>query len=411
MVSQTASAVWVFILTIKNLFVIIKTQPIVYDALGNPTTYRGNTLIWTKISCLASYGSNTFEYNASGIRFKKNNTIYTLDGNKILKETDGTKTISYYYGVDGVVGFNYNGNDYYYRKNLQGDVIEIYRADGAKVANYIYDAWGKVIECFNANSENIATLNPFRYRSYYYDTETNLYYLESRYYDPETGRFISADDTSYLDPESINGLNLYAYCLNNPIRLSDPTGSMPFLIALGLAFLIGATIGAITGATLSAATYAMTTEEDDFDRNEFWAETLSGAVSGAITGGVAGVLSVTGASAGWVLGSYIVAGASGGMAGAIVKNTMLGNDFNTKETGFDIFNNTIWGGIGGAIGGSVEGKIPKVIAKAGKPLGKALNKAILKQIKKAPSSLLENAISEFTNWYSRFIIENTITRT
>ena len=269
-------------MTIKNLFVIIKTQPIVYDALGNPTTYRGNTLTWTKISCLASYGSNTFEYNVSGIRFKKNNTIYTLDGNKILKETDGTKTISYYYGVDGVVGFNYNGNDYYYRKNLQGDVIEIYRADGAKVANYIYDAWGKVIECFNANSENIATLNPFRYRSYYYDTETNLYYLEARYYDPETGRFISADDISYLDPETINGLNLYAYCVNNPVMCYDPSGCFlltAFLICTGLGLAVG------FGAT------AVADYQDDgeiFNGSISTTEYVTNTVLGGAVGAVAG---------------------------------------------------------------------------------------------------------------------------
>ncbi len=75
-----------------------------------------------------------------------------------------------------------------------------------------------------SNNKFIAELNPFRYRGYYYDIETGLYYLNSRYYDPEIGRFINADDISYLDPESINGLNLYAYCVNNPTNLSDETG-------------------------------------------------------------------------------------------------------------------------------------------------------------------------------------------
>ena len=73
----------------------------------------------------------------------------------------------------------------------------------------------------------IAFKNPFRYRSYYLDFETNLYYLNSRYYDPEIGRFINADDISNLTPNILNGLNLYAYCLNNPVNTSDEDGTLP----------------------------------------------------------------------------------------------------------------------------------------------------------------------------------------
>ena len=94
------------------------------------------------------------------------------------------------------------------------------------VGQYAYDTWGNCAILQDTNG--IATLNPFRYRGYYYDTETELYYLKSRYYDPETGRFISPDDISYLDPETIGGLNLYAYCLNNPIMYVDPTGHAPW---------------------------------------------------------------------------------------------------------------------------------------------------------------------------------------
>lgn len=69
-----------------------------------------------------------------------NPTTYTLDGNRILKETDGTKTLTYFYGLNGVVGFRYNNTDYYYVKNVQGDVLAIYNANGTKVASYVYDA-------------------------------------------------------------------------------------------------------------------------------------------------------------------------------------------------------------------------------------------------------------------------------
>jgi RHS repeat-associated protein len=201
-------------------------QTISYDGLGNPTTYRDNTLTWTRVRRLARYGSNTFEYNASGIRTKKNNITYTLDGNKILRETDGTKTLTYYYGNSGVIGFNYNGTNYFYEKNLQGDVTAIYNTSGTKVASYTYDAWGKNLTVTNHTSANIGSINPFRYRSYYYDVETGLYYLQTRYYDPEVGRFINSDAYEYLgDGAELSNYNLFAYCGNNPVNCEDPEGT------------------------------------------------------------------------------------------------------------------------------------------------------------------------------------------
>ena len=98
------------------------------------------------------------------------------------------------------------------------------------MVKYTYDAWGNNVVS-NANNviitdaNHIGNLNPFRYRSYYLDIETNLYYLNNRFYDPETGRFISIDGVEYLDPERINGLNLYAYCGNNPVMRIDPNGN------------------------------------------------------------------------------------------------------------------------------------------------------------------------------------------
>ena len=119
------------------------------------------------------------------MRCKKNDINYTLDGTRIIKQTDGTNTFVFYYGTNGVVGFNLNGNDYYYFKNIQGDVIAIYDSAGTKVASYIYDAWGRNLKATDLNNAKIASRNPFRYHGYYYDTETSLYYLGTRYYDPE----------------------------------------------------------------------------------------------------------------------------------------------------------------------------------------------------------------------------------
>ena len=123
---------------------------------------------------------------------------------------------------------------YTYRKNLFGDIIAIYQGN-TKVAEYAYDAYGNCT--IKLNTANVATLNPFRYRGYYYDSDLGLYYLQSRYYDPQTGRFINADDVSYLDPETIHGLNLYAYCLNNPVMYVGPVGHFA-ITTLGIGAII-----------------------------------------------------------------------------------------------------------------------------------------------------------------------------
>ena len=114
---------------------------------------------------------------------------------------------------------------------------------GSVVVEYKYDAWGNhEAEVAEEEYSVLAEKNPFRYRGYYYDTETNLYYLQTRYYDPEVGRFISRDSIEYAAPESINGLNLYAYCSNNPVMNVDPTGTTEWwewLLAIGLGTISG----------------------------------------------------------------------------------------------------------------------------------------------------------------------------
>ena len=117
---------------------------------------------------------------------------------------------------------------YYYEKNLQGDIVGIMNEAGYKVVSYTYDAWGNPYEpVYSYNSGVSATdranaeLNPFRYRGYYYDVETGYYYLQTRYYNPEWGRFLNADSALY---GNMLGFNLFAYCYNNPVNYFDPTG-------------------------------------------------------------------------------------------------------------------------------------------------------------------------------------------
>ena len=129
-----------------------------------------------------------------------------------------------------MIGVKYSGNTYFYRRDAQGNIIALLDNNGSVVVKYVYDAWGNHIVYNSAGAQNsdaafIGNLNPFRYRGYYYDVETGLYYLQTRYYDPVVCRFISRDSIEYADPETINGLNLYVYCSNNPVMHSDPYGT------------------------------------------------------------------------------------------------------------------------------------------------------------------------------------------
>ena len=110
--------------------------------------------------------------------------------------------------------------EYYYVKNLQGDVIGIVDANGSLVGSYTYNAWGQVI---SSTDNTVTNRNPIRYRGYYYDTESGLYYLQSRYYNPEIGRFISADILLDSNAGILQG-NIFVYCANNPVINSDSTG-------------------------------------------------------------------------------------------------------------------------------------------------------------------------------------------
>ena len=214
-------------------------KAITYDAIGNPLTYDGYTYTWQKGRQLKSISGNgqslSFQYNADGLRTKKTAgskaTEYLYAGGLLISQTDGTDTLSYLYAPNGeMLGVRRNQYNYYFMRNVQGDVIGLYNCYGEINSRYVYDSWGKLISVTDANGNaitsetHIANLNPIRYRGYYYDTETGLYYLQSRYYDPEIGRFLNAD--KYISTgQGLNGCSMFTYCGNNPINNLDPTGS------------------------------------------------------------------------------------------------------------------------------------------------------------------------------------------
>ena len=186
----------------------------------------------------------TFTYNADGIRTSKtvggSEHIYHLNGTQIITETwtQGQEVNIYLYDAEGSpIGMKYRGGnmavgefeEYWFEKNLQGDIVAVYDAAGNKHISYTYDAWGNFsttyYDAYSTTSH--ANLNPFRYRGYYYDSETGLYYVSSRYYDPEIGRWINADGQISGIGGDIVGNNMFAYCMNNPVNMSDPSGNWP----------------------------------------------------------------------------------------------------------------------------------------------------------------------------------------
>ncbi len=268
-----------------------------YDEMGRPTTYRNKAMSWSRYGALTSYNGNTYTYDANGIRLTKTvngvTTKFFIFGTKILGMTIGTNKLRFRYGVNGIQGFSYNGQEYIYRKNIQGDITHIFKLTNgilALAAEYKYDAWGKC-EVTEVDNSGIGEINPIRYRGYYYDTETKLYYLNARYYDPEVGRFISADSTQFLEPNTVNGLNLYAYCGNNPVMGYDPYGT--FFLSL----LIAAVVSAAASALGSIIVQAATTGRVD------WAQVGISALFGAVSG----ALSFTGV--GGIVGQFFIQGA------------------------------------------------------------------------------------------------------
>ena len=223
-------------------------EEITYDTIGNPLHYRdGMTMTWKHGRSLESITKDGerlgwYNYNGDGLRTYKSAAGYgsveyhILDGEYVgQSQTIGGKRYDTLYLYDdggNIIGLQEDGETYYFVRTLQGNVAGILDAEGTQVAMYTYDTWGNVSGVYNGNwqavtdPEHIAVRNPFRYRGYMYDEESGLYYLESRYYDPVTGRFVNAD--GYVSTGTgLMGHNMFAYCNNNPVMYVDPTGARP----------------------------------------------------------------------------------------------------------------------------------------------------------------------------------------
>ena len=207
-----------------------------YDAIGNMLTKGDISYSWTlgrKLSAVNNGKNIRYEYDHTGARIRKtvdnNVTEYRLAGDLLVAEVTNGKETSFVYdsGAD-LVAMIYEGKYYFYVKNLQGDIVSIVDESGTAIVNYSYDSWGRLLQIEGSKKDTIGILNPFRYRGYYYDTETGMYYLKNRYYDPEIRRFISADTMEGITAsmETLHNRNLYSYCNGNPLTRKDYNGTM-----------------------------------------------------------------------------------------------------------------------------------------------------------------------------------------
>ena len=179
-----------------------------------------------------------------------------------------------------MIGFKYNNEIYYYQKNYQNDITGIYDSSYNLVVIYKYDGWGKVLSVVENTTNNIGSINPFRYRSYYYDEETSLYYLNSRYYNPKWCRFINADGIIGAN-QDIYSTNLYIYASNNPVKYFDSDGE--FVLT---AFAICVGVGVAAGVAPTFIGDVAESIKNKKVTHSGWKAYASGAIGGAVGGAV-----------------------------------------------------------------------------------------------------------------------------
>lgn len=214
-----------------------------YDEIGNPDGYSDRTFTWEHGRQLASQTKSgvewTYDYDANGMRTKRSSDSktyeYIYSGDKLVQMTITDHTTSpetvqlvelFYDAAGQPLAMALDGVLYYYVLNIQGDVMGMVDSSGNLAISYNYEGYGAGYYVYDTSdmTDTLLSTNPLLYRSYVLDTGTGLYYLQSRYYDPEMGRFINADSATSTG-QGIIGCNMFSYCLNNPANGCDPCGT------------------------------------------------------------------------------------------------------------------------------------------------------------------------------------------
>ena len=266
----------------SDLLTSIDGQSLTADEIGNLLSDGTWAYTWQhgrQLAGMSKSGTNiAYGYDSDGRRITKtvNGTTYNYHylGDQLVELTWGGNKLHFTYDSTGPLSMNYNGTEYFYVKNAQGDVTGLVSASGTRVVTYTYDAWGNLLTTTGSMATTLGAANPLRYRGYVYDTETGLYYLQSRYYNPGWGRFINADDTTLLasSPSKAHwDKNVFAYCDNNPVIRIDDEGGYWDLV-------IGAFVGGVVSGGMSLLSAYRSDEPID------WGKVLIDAATGAISG-------------------------------------------------------------------------------------------------------------------------------
>ncbi len=233
-----------------------------YDAMGNMLTKGDTVYTWTQGRKLASVSGNGHQsqyfYDHTGMRVQKIvdgvTTDFRMAGELLMSQKRGNEVTYFSYDSNAqLIGMSAGSNRYFYIRNAQNDITGLIDEAGNRVVEYKYDSWGRLLSTTGSLASTIGKRNPFRYRGYYYDEETGMYYLQSRYYDPEIQRFLNADEiivvTATMD--RLDNSNLFEYCLNNPVNHLDSEGN------ISLPNWAKVTIGVVT--TVAAVTITVAT--------------------------------------------------------------------------------------------------------------------------------------------------------
>ena len=289
-----------------------------------------------------------YKYDSLGQRVIKeeenNKERYQYQDGRIKQvEKEGEYSLIYSYSSNGIIQSvseisNKDIKTYFYLIDIIGNIVGLVDGNGNIVVEYDYSSYGKVE--VKKDTVGISKKDHIRYKGYIYDEETKLYYLISRYYDPEIGRFISPDSVEYIEPSSISGLNLYVYCCNDPINMYDPSGN--FAISIGLLLAIGGIVGAAIGAGASVAGQYLANgcSWENFSWGQLALDTVLGGVSGMLSMSPLG------------LGAMVAANAGLGFVGAVGGHLINGSDFSKGSTWLDIGLSTGLGALVGLIGGA-----------------------------------------------------------
>ena len=327
------------------------------------------------VTIVDSNGKQMVEYmcNSDGLRVRKVATTtgvtdYTLHGKNLVHLTNGTNSLHFYYDAQNrpaVVEFNWV--PYAYVHNLQGDIIAIVDANGNKVVEYKYDAWGRPLSKTGSMANTLGTLNPFRYRGYVYDEETGLYYLANRFYTPTATRFLNSD--SFLSTgQGLFDSNSFLYCANNPVCRQDESGNFFNTIC-----------GAIVGAVVSAVTRK--------EGESLGEALLRGATTGAIAGAGLDICIATGG-----VGGMVIAGALGAAGSVLDTAWEANNNGENASTGDLIVSGVVGGGLNLLFGAS----------------GREAKRAVGKTIKEVFNAIKRNTFKSVSTRSGKVVLKKVI---